>query len=94
MKDWLRTFRIPSSLASSSSPPSRKECRYKRSLRKVIRATGVKEFALRVGMPSPNLLRCDRFETQPHAGKLERLLKPFGFRIGLAQLKRRKKRAA
>jgi probable addiction module antidote protein len=64
------------------------------ALGKVIRAMGVKEFALRVGMPSPNLLRAIDPKHNPTQETLERLLKPFGLRIGLAQIKRRKKRAA
>jgi DNA-binding phage protein len=64
------------------------------ALGKVIRATGVKEFAHRVGMPSPNVLRAIHLKHNPTQETLERLLKPFGLRIGLAQIKRRRKRAA
>jgi DNA-binding phage protein len=64
------------------------------ALSKIIRATGVKEFALSVGMPSPNVLRAIDPKHNPTQETLERLLKPFGLRIGLAQIKRRKKRAA
>jgi DNA-binding phage protein len=65
-----------------------------KALGKVIRATGVKEFSLAVGMPSPNVLRAIHPKHNPTQGTLERLLKPFGLRIGLAQVKRRKARAA
>ena len=65
------------------------------ALGKVIRATGVKEFAEAVGMPSPNVLRAIHPNHNPTQETLERLLKPFGLRIGLAQIKpRRRGRAA
>jgi DNA-binding phage protein len=64
------------------------------ALSKVIRAIGVKEFALSVGMSSPNVLRAIDPKHNPTQETLERLLKPFGLRIGLAQIKRGKKRAA
>jgi DNA-binding phage protein len=65
------------------------------ALGKVIRATGVKEFAESVGMPSPNVLRAIHPRHNPTQETLERLLKPFGLRIGLAEIKpRRRGRAA
>lgn len=64
------------------------------ALGKVIRATGVKEFAERVGMPSPNVLRAIHPKHNPTQETLERLLRPFGLRIGLAEIKRRRGRAA
>jgi DNA-binding phage protein len=65
------------------------------ALGKVIRATGVKEFAESIGMPSPNVLRAIHPRHNPTQETLERLLKPFGLRIGLAEIKpRRKGRAA
>ena len=65
------------------------------ALAKVVRATGVKEFAESVGMPSPNVLRAIHPKHNPTQETLERLLKPYGLRIGLAQIKvRRKRRAA
>ena len=67
----------------------------KTALAKVIRASGVKEFAEAVGMPSPNVLRAIHPEHNPTQDTLERLLKPFGLRIGLTQINtRRKGRAA
>jgi DNA-binding phage protein len=55
----------------------------------------VKEFAEKVGMPSPNVLRAIHPKHNPTQETLERLLKPFGLRIGLAELKqRRRSRAA
>jgi DNA-binding phage protein len=67
----------------------------KAALAKVIRARGVKEFAEAVGMPSPNVLRAIHPRHNPTQETLERLLKPFGLRIGLAEIKaRRKGRAA
>ncbi|HTA89218.1 MAG TPA: hypothetical protein VK745_06575 [Polyangiaceae bacterium] len=63
----------------------------KLALAKVIRATGVKEFSQSVGMPSPNVLRAINPKNNPTQETLERLLKPFGLRIGLAQIKQRRK---
>lgn len=53
------------------------------ALAKVIRATGVKEFSASVGMPSPNVQRAINPKSNPTQETLERLLKPFGLRIGL-----------
>lgn len=65
------------------------------ALGKVISATGVKEFAQTVGMPSPNVLRAIHPKHNPTQETLERLLKPFKLRIGLAEIKpKRKARAA
>jgi DNA-binding phage protein len=64
------------------------------ALAKVIRAAGVKEFAARLDMPSSNLLRAIHPKHNPTQETLERLLKPFGFRIGLAPIARRRRRAA
>jgi DNA-binding phage protein len=64
------------------------------ALAKVVRAAGVKEFASRVDMPSSNLLRAIHPNHNPTQETLERLLKPFGLRIGLAPLIRRSRRAA
>jgi len=66
----------------------------KTALAKVIRATGVKEFADAVGMPSPNVLRAIHPRHNPTQATLERLLNPFGLRIGLTQIKGRRKRRA
>ena len=66
----------------------------KTALAKVIRATGVKEFAGTVGMSSPNVLRAIHPKHNPTQETLERLLKPFGLRIGLAQITQRRKRRA
>ena len=66
----------------------------KKALAKVIRATGVKEFADSIGMPSPNVLRAIHPKHNPTLETLERLLKPFELRIGLARLERRRRRAA
>jgi probable addiction module antidote protein len=66
----------------------------KMALAKVIRAQGVKEFAERVGIPSPNVLRAINPKHNPTQETLERLLKPFGLRIGLAQVKPKRRRSA
>jgi probable addiction module antidote protein len=64
------------------------------ALAKVIRARGVKEFAEQVGMPSPNVLRAINPKHNPTQETLERLLRPFGLRIGLAEIKHRRRRSA
>ena len=61
------------------------------ALGKVIRATGVKEFAESIGMPSPNVLRAIHPKHNPTQETLERLLRPFGLRIGLAQIRQRRR---
>lgn len=64
------------------------------ALAKVVRAAGVKEFAARIDMSSSNLLRAIHPKHNPTQETLERLLRPFGLRIGLAPIGRRGKRAA
>ena len=66
----------------------------KTALAKVIRARGVKEFAEQVGMPSPNVLRAINPKHNPTQETLERLLRQFGLRIGLADIKHRRRRSA
>jgi DNA-binding phage protein len=61
------------------------------ALAKVIRATGVKEFAESVEMPGSNVLRAIHPKSNPTQETLERLLRPYGLRIGLAEVKPRKK---
>jgi DNA-binding phage protein len=54
------------------------------ALGKVIRAMGVKEFATKVGMASPNLLRAIHPRHNPTQATLDRLLRPFRLRLSLA----------
>jgi len=54
------------------------------ALAKVIRALGVKEFAARIGVASPNVLRAINPRHNPSPATINRLLKPFGLRLGLA----------
>ncbi|MQA29555.1 MAG: DNA-binding protein [Luteitalea sp.] len=56
------------------------------ALGKVIRAMGVKEFAVRVRMASPNVLRAINPRHNPTQDTLNRLLKPFRLRLSLAPL--------
>lgn len=63
------------------------------ALGKVIRAMGVKEFAARIGMAGPNVLRTINPRHNPTQETLNRLLKPFRLRLSLALL-RKGKRAA
>ena len=56
------------------------------ALGKVIRAMGVKEFAAKVQMASPNVLRAINPRHNPTQDTLNRLLKPFKLRLSLAPL--------
>jgi DNA-binding phage protein len=52
----------------------------------MIRAIGVKEFAAKARMAPPNVLRAINQSHNPTLATLDRLLKPFGLRIGLAPI--------
>jgi len=54
------------------------------ALAKVVRAMGVKEFAAKVGMASPNLVRALNPRHNPTQDTLNRLLKPFRLKLSLA----------
>lgn len=56
------------------------------ALGKVIRAIGVKEFAAKVRMASPNVLRAINPRHNPTQETLNRLLRPFRLRLSLARL--------
>ena len=64
------------------------------ALGKVIRAMGVKEFAAKVRMASPNVLRAINPRHNPTQETLNRLLRPFRLRLSLASLQQRKSRPA
>lgn len=64
------------------------------ALGKVIRAMGVKEFAAKVRMASPNVLRAINPRHNVTQDTLNRLLKPFRLRLSLARLDRPKGRRA
>jgi DNA-binding phage protein len=64
------------------------------ALGKVIRAMGVREFAAKVGMASPNLLRTINPRHNPTQETLNRLLKPFRLRLSLALIEKPKGRHA
>jgi len=66
------------------------------ALATVIRAIGIKEFAARIGMASPNVLRAIHPRHNPTQQTLNRMLAPFGLRLGLTMIHRkpRKRRAA
>lgn len=65
-----------------------------RALGKVIRATGVREFASRIRMASPNLLRAIHPRHNPTQETLNRLLKPFGLKLSLAPIEKPRNRTA
>jgi DNA-binding phage protein len=64
------------------------------ALAKVVRAMGVKEFAAKVRMASPNLLRTLSPRHNPTQDTLNRLLKPFRLKLSLAPIARPKNRHA
>ena len=64
------------------------------ALGKVIRGMGVKEFAAKVRMASPNVLRAINPRHNPTQQTLNRLLKPFGLKLSLARLEEPKGRHA
>ena len=64
------------------------------ALGKVIRATGVKEFAAKVRMASPNVLRAINPRHNPTQDTLNRLLRPFKLRLTLAPIASSKRRRA
>jgi DNA-binding phage protein len=64
------------------------------ALAKVVRAMGVKEFATKVHMASPNLLRAINPRHNPTQETLNRLLKPFKLRLSLAPIEISKGHAA
>jgi putative addiction module killer protein len=64
------------------------------ALGKVIRAMGVKEFATKVRMASPNVLRAINSRHNPTQQTLNRLLKPFRLRLTLARIEPSKRRRA
>ncbi len=53
---------------------------------KVVRAMGVKEFAAKVKMASPNVLRLINPRHNPTQDSLNRLLKPFQLKLSLAPI--------
>ncbi len=60
------------------------------ALGNVIRSMGVKEFAAKIGMESPNLLRAINPRHNPTQATLNRLLNPFGLKLTLAPIGKRK----
>jgi DNA-binding phage protein len=67
---------------------------FREALGDIIRGIGVKEFASRVGMPGPHLVRAVDPAHNPTQETLERLLRPFGLRLGLTPIQRRKRTGA
>lgn len=65
-----------------------------RALGKIVRAMGVKEFAAKVRMASPNVLRAINPRHNPTQETLNRLLRPFRLRLSLAPLEHRGDRTA
>jgi len=55
---------------------------------------GVKEFAEKIGMESPNLLRAINPRHNPTQATINRLLKPFGLKLSLAPITKPKRTRA
>jgi DNA-binding phage protein len=64
------------------------------ALGKVIRAIGLKEFSVKIGIASSNLLRAINPRHNPTQETLNRLLKPFKLKLSLAPIKETKRRRA
>lgn len=64
------------------------------ALGKVVRAMGVKEFAAKVRMASPNVLRAINPRHNPTQATIGRFLRPFGLRLSLAPVEGAKRRSA
>jgi len=64
------------------------------ALGKVIRAMGVKEFAARVGMASPNLVHAINPRRNPTQDTLNRLLRRFELRLSLAPIAKKPRQTA
>jgi DNA-binding phage protein len=67
------------------------------ALADIVRGIGVKEFAASIGMSSANVLRALRPTHNPSCATLDRMLEPFGLRLGFAlrgPSRRRRSRAA
>jgi probable addiction module antidote protein len=64
------------------------------ALGKVIRAMGVMEFAKKIGMESPNLLRAINPRHNPTQATINRLLTPFGLKLSLAPVGKIKRNRA
>jgi len=64
------------------------------ALGKVIRAMGLKEFAAKIQMAGPNVLRAIDPRHNPTQATLDRLLKPFGLRLSLTPITRKARHTA
>jgi DNA-binding phage protein len=64
------------------------------ALGKVIRAIGVKEFAAKIGIAGPNILRAINPRHNPTQETLNRLLKPFKLKLTVAPIDEPKRRHA
>ena len=65
-----------------------------RALGKFVRAMGVREFAAKVSMADPNVLRAINPRHNPTQETLNRLLRPFRLRLSLAPIENRGHRDA
>jgi len=80
--------------SSSLRTPQEEGVPVQLALGKVIRAMGVKEFAAKVRMASPSVLRAINPRHNPTQDTLNRLLRPFKLRLTLAPFEPSKRRRA
>jgi len=64
------------------------------ALGKIIRTMGVKEFAAKIGVAAPNVLRAINPRHNPTQATLNRLLKPFRLRLTLEPIPAKRRHAA
>jgi len=65
---------------------------FQQAIGKVIRAAGVKEFAAKVRMDSPHLLRAIHPRHTPNQDMVNRLLRPFRLKLSIVLLDKQKRR--
>jgi DNA-binding phage protein len=58
-------------------------------LGKVIRAYGIKEFSKKVKIPSSNIVRTINPKYNPTYETLNKLLKPFGLKVGISTISKK-----
>lgn len=68
------------------------EVPFQQAIGKVIRAAGVKEFAAKVRMDTPRLLRAIHPRHTPNQDMLNRLLRPFRLKLSIVFLDKQKRR--
>ena len=93
-RDWneglARDLRDPAFAQAFLLAAIEEDVSLQQALGKVIRAMGVKEFAAKIDMAGPNLLRAIHPRHNPTQG----LLRPFGLRLSLTPIRKPRRRRA